>query len=556
MPKKKRFYRNIRNALIVIVSIAVTVAAVEFILARQDAAQQSGGVSYEYYLKQQAENDVLMNMSMEKALFENPFTAQLYADPNLSAADWEYISRVIDRMDDSGGAQELRDENPDLYDRVLRISQQISEPQNEYHLISYLQNDANYDDDTFNIVVIGDSFVWGQSSLNRNEIFWRLIETDLRAQGYNVRVRGAAHPGANSYEELSWLVDTDLVKELDPDLVIFGYLYNDPDYHQESYVPDDEEYAGGTNALIRAISKILPHIGERLANYVSARSMYRTDGTYVNIPSTPPILKGDVLEAFEKRFMKPLNEFAETAAFDVAIMTLPQYQGKTLQKALYAPLHTLCEKYGNVRLYDSLDDFYGSFAAPKHAANYVINCADFHPGSATHYFYAQFAEKFIKRDYADRLGAPAGADLNPKTPALNEALPGRALPTLTAQDGRSAEYTVTYPSKRADYSLLSFRFDRYYLTLPAENDFIALSFEVPAKLSEITLSSDDADGMVLYYYRINEELGYDDHTLYTATENEGVWSFDGNERVTTLMLHADCRSDDGAKIRMRVAYAD
>ena len=35
-------------------------------------------------------------------------------------------------------------------------------------------------DDAFNIVIIGDSFVWGASCLNRNELFWRVLENDFR----------------------------------------------------------------------------------------------------------------------------------------------------------------------------------------------------------------------------------------------------------------------------------------------------------------------------------------------------------------------------------------
>ena len=550
--------RSIRNILIVLISVAAVVAAVEFLLGREDKSASLGGTSYEYFQKQSEENDLLMNMLMEKSLYEYPFLADFFTDPSVGHEDWIYIERLINAQeDDESALLSLRDGNPALFERVMEAVRNESGKERDYHLLSYIYNDADYNDDTFNIVVIGDSFVWGQSSINRNEIFWRLLETNMRAEGYNVRVYAVAQPGANSYDELEWLTQTDLVGDLDPDLVIFGYLYNDPDVNHHEYIPTEDEYVdtGAKSAAVSAVSRLLPHIGERLANYITAKSMYKEDGTYINIPSTPPILKGGVLETFENGFMKPLNEFAANADFDVAIMTLPQFQGKTLQKALYKPLHTLCEKYDNIRLYDSLNDFYGKFASSKHAANYTINCADFHPGTATHYFYAQYAESFIKRDFADRLGAPADADLNPRGVVINEPTPARTLPTPVSNGSDGAEYTVLYPSKNKNYSLLSFTYSRYYLTLPLEKDFIALSFATPTALSEISIESDRADGVELFYRITNDRLGYDDHTVFTPAAENGVWKFDAAERVTTLMIHADCKDDDGALLRLRIIPA-
>lgn len=549
--------RSIRNILIILLSIAVVVAAVEFLLGREDADDRLGGETYEQFQKQSEENDMLLNMLMEKSLYEYPFLSALYADPDLDRADWTYIEQILNAEEDESALREAREKDPELFDKLMSLMNDTGEDSRDYHLLSYIQNDADYDGDTFHIVVIGDSFVWGQSSINRNEIFWRILETSLRSQGYDVRVSAVAQPGANSYDELEWLTQSRLVDDLDPDLVIFGYLYNDPDVNHHEYIPTQDEYVdvGAKSAAVAAISKLLPHIGERLANYITARSMYTAEGTYIDLPSTPPILKGAVLEKFENDFMRPLNEFAEKTKIPVALMTLPQYQGKTLQKALYQPLYTLCEKYRNIRLYDSLNDFYGRFVSSKHAANYTINCADFHPGTATHYFYAQFAEAFIKKDFADLLGAPADADLNPKGVVINEPTPGRTLPTLTSEGPDGAVYTVRYPSLKKDYSILSFHYSRYYLTLPLEKDFIALSFATPTALDEISVESDRADGFELYYWEKNEKLGYDDHTVHEAKKEDGVWKFDPSDRVTTLMIHADCKNDDGAVLTVRVKPA-
>lgn len=85
-------------------------------------------------------------------------------------------------------------------------------------------------DNALNIVIISDSFGWGVYSQNRNEIFWRVLENNLRKDGIKANVYGVAATGANAYEELGWLCNTTLIKDLNPDLVIFGYVFNDAEY--------------------------------------------------------------------------------------------------------------------------------------------------------------------------------------------------------------------------------------------------------------------------------------------------------------------------------------
>ncbi|MBQ6020072.1 MAG: hypothetical protein IJL26_07830, partial [Clostridia bacterium] len=348
-----------------------------------------------------------------------------------------------------------------------------------------------------------------------------------------------------------------------PDLVLFGYFYNDPDVGLEgtgavtnatlnaSFVPD-----GKNDGIIRAVSNLLPNIGERLANYVTARSMYSTESSFVPIFGVPPVLKGQVLENYRRDFIEPLDEYAAGADFPVAIVTLPLYRGRIVQQALFRPLRELCAGAEHIRLYDSLHDLYARFAAPKHADNYVINIADGHPGSAIQYFYAQYIERFLKKDYADVLGDPCGEDLNAPLPTVNEALPGRTAPKLTERTDDESVWRFYYPSETRDYSFADFSFPRYHLTLPLEKSFVALSFAEPVDLARIELSGEGLEDAEIYYRCVNETLGYDDHTVRPfGTKDGGVRTDDAQDRVTTLMIHAKCRNDDGAVLTMKLTTA-
>ncbi len=520
---KHRKSKALRNALIVLAAAVLTVAAVELLLGAQQR-QRNDASSIALYEAQKEENDEILKMDMEKAGYADLFASTVFGNI-------------------------VSDLTPPEGQKRMTAAEYAG-----YPLIAGMQDESEYDENTVNIVVIGDSFVWGQSSLNRNEIFWRLLETNLRAQGYNVRVYGVAIIGANAYDELKWLTESSLVEDLRPDLIVFGYLYNDPDDSStEDEILRGASYVDGAkNKLVAAISKLLPNIGERLANFVTAKTMYTADGTYVRLNSVPPILKGEILEKFRTGFIEPLDAFSARTQIPVALMTLPIYQGKLIQKALYEPLHTLCGACGHVALYDSVDAFYGSFVSAKHKANYSVNSADFHPGSATNYFYASYFEEFLKRDYSALLGSPAETVADAAEPAINDATPKGVSPVLMRREAGECVYELNYPSKTAAHDVFGTPFRRYYLTLPLEKDFIALSLAEPTDLSRIEVTGDGADDIEVYYMRINEALGYDDHTVLPFVRQGGAWIDETEDRVTTLFIHADCKNDGGARLTLRM----
>ena len=80
------------------------------------------------------------------------------------------------------------------------------------------------------ILVLGDSFVWGDGYLNVNDVWWRQLERELHRRGHwQVEVVAAGLGGASTQDELRWLRGTNLLSQVAPDLVVLGYVANDPD---------------------------------------------------------------------------------------------------------------------------------------------------------------------------------------------------------------------------------------------------------------------------------------------------------------------------------------
>lgn len=394
-------------------------------------------------------------------------------------------------------------------------------------------------DDAFNIVIIGDSFVWGASCLNRNELFWRVLENDFRKEGKNVNVFGVGMSAANAYEELSWLTDYSLVEDLNPDLVIFGYVYNDPDDSvviEYQSVDWDKELP-----YLKPMRKFLPNIYNGLIEGIAARTMYTdkfSDNDYVNYDCAPPVLKGRFYEKYKTDFVEKLDAFAETVDFPIAVVTLPTLPNNSTLERLYEPLDELYANCENVKYYNCVKE-YNKFASFRHKANYQVNSADFHSGSSTNRFYADYIKKFVEKDFADDITNLPEKSVAATTVEINDYLPYAVSPQKIYEDDKTVSFEIEYPSISEPYDLHGIKVSRYYLLNPLGKQHIKLSFS-----SEINISQVKAEGQYeeieLYYTRINEKLRYDDHKIFDFVRSEGdSFSVAKEENVTSLLISAE-----------------
>jgi hypothetical protein len=76
------------------------------------------------------------------------------------------------------------------------------------------------------ILVVGDSFVWGDGYVNANDIWWRQ-SNELRRRGMPTSSDGARRRGASTRNELERL--RKVLPRYRPDLVIWSYVTNDAD---------------------------------------------------------------------------------------------------------------------------------------------------------------------------------------------------------------------------------------------------------------------------------------------------------------------------------------
>ena len=489
----------IRNLLIVFVSLCALMGVAELVLNLQ------------LLFSVDADNENAVLMSYEKT----PVPALLTTEEN-----YVYAKQFFS--------------DPDDYDKFLENETPSALT---YPYIDNLKTTADYNDETVDILVLGDSFTWGEASLDRNELYWRQMERILRAEGYNVRVSAVAAEGATSVEELHWLT-SGAAEDLSADLVIFGYVYNDAmrpgngfgSMPQRLVIPQ-----------LTWLEKLLPRFAQKVYAYVDAKTLYTKKYGDRYKDSYLSVLDEDLTPYYKENFVEPLAAFSRDNDLPALVVTLPSETNSLLLEELYRPLEDIFTDTG-VDYYNSYYAFHKQYGGQKHRKNIAVNPQNVHPGSAAHRFYAEYICGLLLRDYEDVLGEPTGEDLNSRVIAINDRMPGNiGLQTVSASE-TGAEYTFDYPDVTVSRYLYEIEISPYCLRYPIEEGYIKLSFENPVDLSEVRITGEDGQRISLWYTTINEKLGYDDHTVtpWKATEADPLlWQSEKAEKVTSLCIHAE-----------------
>lgn len=79
------------------------------------------------------------------------------------------------------------------------------------------------------VLVIGDSYTFGFGNLDPDVRWWRLLEEELnrRTEPGRFDVVAVAEQGASTMEQARWL-DSGLIEDVNPDVIVLGYVSNDP----------------------------------------------------------------------------------------------------------------------------------------------------------------------------------------------------------------------------------------------------------------------------------------------------------------------------------------
>jgi hypothetical protein len=383
------------------------------------------------------------------------------------------------------------------------------------------------------ILVIGDSFAWGAALANMNDVWWRQLQRELERRGYaNVEVIAACAPGASTIKELEFARQA--VTKYAPDLLIWGYVTNDPDAGLVKHITDDLvlQKFGPDWKFQKAtsiVADMLPLITYRLDSLrKEKRQALAADDAmgYDYEHWERKLVQPPTIDRFEQT-LRDVRGFQDAVHIPGFFVTLPNFPSTEYFAQRYEPLKPLFKRTG-LPFYDILPEFVRSRGGLPLLA-YAATPNDGHPAPISTSFFALATANILERDYREFLGprsAPARPPLH-----VNDWAP----PAMAVDRSGEAAHTVTIDYPKSDDGLLR---------MPSDRPFVQLNFDSPVSIAEVRASGPYMTHCAIGYSAEREDAHYDDQTVHDLPEKRGKdlsWRLDGHagtRAVTTLRVSA------------------
>ncbi len=394
------------------------------------------------------------------------------------------------------------------------------------------------------IAVIGDSFVWGESLVNQNSVMYRQLDYELTRRGYDCSVFGIGVGGASTQDEYVWLAETTLLEDLRPDIILIGYVRNDPELQSRQ-----DAYNGTSNVSFvknllslpaNAINGFCPDVGYLLSNRLHSSEYMALNLAYVS---------EDNLSAYEDEVVKPLSDLISEKDLETAFVVFPRITEKAYNNRFYPPVKELYDRYG-IPFYDCTAEYTEFFSTGPHAENANVNPVDLHPGTASNQFFAIYMADILENDYSYLLGEKKTVSSGSYNVSVNDWLPLKLDLTEETVSPELGVFSFFYPSQGSSGD---------FLYLPVKKNHVAVSFAFPVDIDSIKLEGEGLEAAEIWCNSINEDLGYDDMAYAHLGQKQGdtcVWTDGTDGRVTTLFIHAETNIGTELPLKLTVTCGD
>lgn len=386
------------------------------------------------------------------------------------------------------------------------------------------------------ILVMGDSFVWGDGYANMNDLWWRQLEIELLRRGYeDIDVIAAGECGWSTHNQLNH-IKISTIMTYKPDIIIWGYVTNDADEQYVKQLPYPQFNAAlpeleKKDLILRFLKSketYLPTLTRLLINLrrqklITMNSPQEECG-YSYTDWELELLKGENIKHY-RNTVAELNAFMDSTGIPYFFVTLPSFPIKSYYKQRYDPVFKLFENT-HTPYYDLFTSFDKNYDLIETLfLNWYINPANVHPGRRSTSFYAQQVANILEKDFNDILPAPTDTTRTLNRLRINDWIP-------VSMDIEQNENTISfaYPD---DDSLMR--------RLPHNHSYVQLNLEVPIKISGIMISGKELLSGKLSLIRDN----IDDRNIYEIGEKKGnnlTWDLkksSENAPVRTINIHAE-----------------
>ena len=278
--------------------------------------------------------------------------------------------------------------------------------------------------DPVRILVMGDSYVWGSPYLTLNHMWWRQLEMELVARGYNVEVIAAGQSGASTRDQLA--VARRVIPEYRPDLILWGYVTNDADEGLVRQISQSQQSLPGFNQIKDAAARLWPRLVAKfdaLRAHKLAKSFTGPKYGYEYGEWELKLVEAANLAVYRET-LRGVSDLMAQHQLPGFMLTLPSYPSTKHFAPRLDPIMPVWRD-ADVPAFNVLPDFvarYGEVAdAGTDSIAWGITPADGHPGPRACRFLARQAATILEQHFEERLGSRGLVRASPLK--LNDALP-------------------------------------------------------------------------------------------------------------------------------------
>lgn len=344
------------------------------------------------------------------------------------------------------------------------------------------------------IVVIADSFSWGDGLADLNDVWWRQIERELIRRGYHdVEVVAFGWNGAQTKEYLAWLRDARF-KQLKAEAIVLGYVVNDPDMgvypqnykvHRMFFVDDVFRWF---------LPELVEQFQARYMNKEQAR-IAKKGVEYGPEEWLKLLLDGENFSLWKKT-VADLAQTLKAQGVPYAIFTLPVAPDKAYYEPLYEkPMRVI--KESGIPLVNILDEYVRAMEKEPTSSPYhfMANPANGHPGPIATFYYAKRVADWLEKNAPHALGEKSPS--HSEKIRVNDWYPWKS----QARFDGDAKLQLQLPSFRE------------MGVLPVGKPHVLFAFENPVELRRLTVTSPDAQ-IAEVYVSIVDGNGHNDLSLH------------------------------------------
>lgn len=376
------------------------------------------------------------------------------------------------------------------------------------------------------ILVVGDSFVWGSGNINANEIWWRQLARELQHRGYwDVEVVALCASGASTEDQLIWLRDHGWLKKAQADIVVFGYVTNDPairrgDGFMVRQIGGDVPLPNWSG-LDSTLGVVAPNLNVQVKQLLTKKWQSKVTDAYPYKEWELKLLEEPNISAY-RAVVRDLASFLTQSQIPHFFVTLPNAPDPATFAPRYAAVRPLFADAG-LSFVDLLPDFLQENPGAKAELSWGVNPANGHPGPLSTRFYARRVSDWLEKAHREVLGERSERPTNLR-PVINDWMP----PEANAKPIRQGTWEVYLPVG-----------DVLAPRLPLERQHVVLSFEHPVAIRSVQVSSDELHEIELHVSHLDptSRIERSEHVALGARRGASArWLVDPQLLIHTLKI--------------------